>query len=349
MAPSIAVNALARHPSLLCICLVLGLVDTSGGAEVDPHILSRGFLVVDNKGDQTLSIADVNVGLQVGVIPEDARTGHEVAISPDGKRAFVPIYGSAGVGQPGTDGQFVREINLASREIIGTLDFHKGVRPHCAVFGPENGLLYVTTELENSVTIINPRSLKIVGSIPTGSPQSHMLAITHDGRLGYTANVKPGSVSVLDLEEKKLVTTIPIAPVTQRIALSADDRWAFTADQTAARLVVIDTQTNAVSSSIPLPGLAFGTAATPNGRWLIAALPAVSMVALVDLNTMSVVRTLNVPKAPQEVLIRPDGEMAYVSCDSSGQIAAIDVDTWRLERLIAVGPMCDGLGWARLK
>ncbi len=349
MDPSIAVYVPAKLPALLCFCLGLGLAAPSSGAEVDPHILSKGFLVVDNKGDQTLSIADVNVGLQVGVIPEDGKTGHEVAISPDGKRAFVPIYGSAGVGQPGTDGQLVREISLPTREIIGTVDFHKGVRPHCAVFGPANGLLYVTTELEDSVTIINPRNLKVVGSIPTGSPQSHMLAITHDGHLGYTANVRPGSVSVLDLEENKLVTTIPIAPITQRISLSADDRWAFTADQTAARLVVIDTQTNTVSSSIPLPGLGFGTAATPNGRWLIAAVPAVNMVALVDLSTMSVVRTLNVPKAPQEVLIRPDGEMAYISCDSSGQIAAIDLDTWRLEKLIAVGPMCDGLGWARIK
>ncbi len=62
---------------------------------------------------------------------------------------------------------------------------------------------------------------------------------------------------------------------------------------------------------------------------------------------MEVTRTLNVPKAPQEVLIRPDGGVAFVSCDASGQIAVIDVATWRLERLIAVGPVCDGLAWAR--
>ncbi|HEY1764113.1 MAG TPA: YncE family protein [Opitutaceae bacterium] len=305
------------------------------------------MLVVANKGDATLSIVDVTVGLQIATVPEDAKTGHEVAVSPDGKRAFVPIYGSAGVGQPGTDGQLIREISLTSHSIAGTLDFHKGVRPHKVVFGPVNGLLYVTTELENSITIINPRNLKIVGSIPTGSPQSHMLAITHDGHRGYTCNVKPGSVSVLDLDENKLITTIPVSPIAQRIALSADERLAFTADQTAARLAVIDTQANAVTSSIPLPGLAFGTAATPDGRWLVAALPALSMVALIDLNSMTVSRTLNVPKAPQEVLIRPDGGVAYVSCDASGQIAVIDLARWRLERLIAVGPVCDGLAWAR--
>ena len=46
------------------------------------------------------------------------------------------------------------------------------------MFGPKDGLLYVSTELENSITAIDPHALKIVGSIPTGKPESHMFAIT---------------------------------------------------------------------------------------------------------------------------------------------------------------------------
>jgi YVTN family beta-propeller protein len=334
---------------ILCVILTSGLAAMLHAAGAGAPGPSRGFLLVANKGDATLSIVDVNVGLQVAVINEDERTGHEVAVSPDGRRAFVPIYGSGGVGQAGTDGQMIRVIDLTQREVVGTIDFGKGLRPHRPVFGPKDGLLYVTTELENSVTIINPRNLKVLGSIPTGSPQSHMLAITRDGERGYTANVNPGSVSVLDLDSRKLVTIIPVATITQRISLSADNHLAFTADQTKLRLVVIDTQSNTVSTSIPLPGLGFGTAATPDNRWLIVAIPAVDMVALVDLTTMEVVRTLNVPSAPQEVLVRPDGAVAYVSCDHSGRIAVIDVDRWKLEKLIAVGPVDDGLAWAVLK
>jgi DNA-binding beta-propeller fold protein YncE len=340
------VKHLPKSSLILCVCLSNGLAGALGAAGAGTT--DRGFLLVANKGDETLSIVDVRVGLQVAVIAEDGKTGHEVAVSPDGKHAYVPIYGSGGVGQPGTNGQLIRVIDLLKREVVGTVDFGRGIRPHRPVFGPKDGLLYVTTELENSVTIINPKNLKILGSIPTGSPQSHMLAISHDGTRGYTANVKPGSVSVLDLQSRKLVKTIPIAPIIQRIALSVDDRWAFTADQTAARLVIIDTQTNAESASIPLPGIGFGTAATPDNRWLIVALPAVNMVGLVDLTTMNVVRTLNVPTAPQEVLVRPDGEVAYVSCDHTGQIAVINVDRWKLEKLIAVGPVDDGLAWAKL-
>src|SRR5277367_949869 len=178
---------------------------------------ASGFLLVANKGDHTMGIVDPAAGQQLATVAEDGTTGHELAASPDGKFAYVPIYGNAGVGQPGTDGSLLRVIDLATRQITGTIDFGKGVRPHCAVIGPKNGLLYVTTELEQSITIIDPATLKIVGSIPTGKPESHMLAISHDGRRGYTANVASGTVSVLDVDAKTVVTIIPICKVTQRI------------------------------------------------------------------------------------------------------------------------------------
>jgi YVTN family beta-propeller protein len=306
-----------------------------------------GLLLVANKGDHTLGIIDPNAGRQIATVAEDGITGHEVAASPDGKRAFVPIYGSGGVGTAGTDGRLLRFIDLTSRCVIGTLDFGKGVRPHCAVFGPRNGLLYVTTELDNSVAVIDPQASKVVGTVPTGQPESHMLAITRDGRRGYSSNVGPGTVSVLDLEEKKLLTVIPVTPKAQRIALSVDDRLLFTADQTKPRLAVIDTSTNAVKAWVALPGTAYGTAPTPDGKWLVLAMPRISQVGVLDLETMQVAHTFAVPKAPQEVLVRPDGMAAYVSCDASAQVAVIDLKNWKVEKLIDAGHGADGLAWAK--
>jgi YVTN family beta-propeller protein len=306
-----------------------------------------GLLLVANKGDQTLGIIDPATGRQIGTVAEDGVTGHEVAASPDGTRAFVPIYGNAGVGKPGTDGRLLRVMDLTTRHVVGTLDFGKGVRPHCAVFGPRNGLLYVTTELDNVVTVIDPQVLKVVGTIPTGQAESHMLAITRDGRRGYTSNVGPGTVSVLDLEAKKLLAVIPLSVTAQRIALSVDDRWVFTADQTKPRLAVIDTSTNGVRTWVLLPGVAYGTAPTPDGKWLVMAMPRINQVGILDLETLKVARTFVVPKAPQEVLIQPDGMAAYVSCDASHQVAVIDLKNWKVEKLIDAGPGADGLAWAR--
>jgi DNA-binding beta-propeller fold protein YncE len=273
--------------------------------------------------------------------------GHEVAASPDGRTAYVPIYGNVGVGKPGLDGREMLIIDVPSRKIVGRIDFGHGVRPHEPVYDPARNLLYVTTELDHAVTVIDPKTLKIVGSVPTGQPESHMLILSHDGRRGYTANVRPGTVSVLDLAGKKTVAVIPISKETQRIAISNDDRWVFTSDQTKPQLAVIDTATNKVKSWVALPGTGYGAAPTPDGRFLLVAVPPTNQVAVVDLASMQVVRNIDVPAAPQEVLIRPDGKVAYVSCNTSGTVAAIDLAQWKVQNLITTGKFADGLAWAK--
>jgi YVTN family beta-propeller protein len=237
-------------------------------------------------------------------------------------------------------------IDIAARKVIGDVDFGHGVRPHCAVFGPKSGLLYITTELDNSVSIIDPRTLKIVGSIPTGQTESHMLAVTRDEQRGYTANVGPGTVSVLDLKARKTVAVIPISGNTQRISLSVDDAMVFTADQTKPELVVIDAATNKVKTRVALPASGYGSAPTSDGRWLVIAVPKANKVAVVDLSTMKVAHTIDVPSAPQEVLVRPDNQVAYVSCDHSNQVAVINLSTWQVDKLIDAGKGADGLAWA---
>ena len=305
-----------------------------------------GWLVAANKGDATLGIIDTAAGRQVATVAEGGFTGHEVIASPDGKTAYVPIYGNSGVGKPGTDGSKMVAIDIASRKIVGEVDFGHGVRPHCVQVGPKDGMLYVSTELDRAVTIVDPKTLKVVGSAPTGQAESHMFVIDHAGRRAYTANVGPGTVSVLDLAGRKVLKVIPISANTQRIAISTDDRWVFTADQTKPRLAVVSTAAEAVERWVELPGIGYGMAATPDGKWLVVALIGANQVAVVDMKLLKVVKTVAVPASPQEVLVRPDGRMVYVSCDASAKVAAIRTGDWVVEGLIGAGKGVDGLAWA---
>jgi YVTN family beta-propeller protein len=307
----------------------------------------QGRLLVAEKGQQSLAIVDPVSGKVLASVPEGGVTGHEVIASPDGRLAYVPIYGNSGVGKPGTDGRTLTVIDIASQKVVNMVDFGHGVRPHCPLIGPKDGLLYVTTELNQTVTLIDPKTLKIVGYIPTGQPESHMLALSHDGQRGYTANVGPGTVSVLDVPGRKVLKIIPISKNTQRISISPDDRWVFTADQTKPQLAVIDTSTNSVSKWIPLEGIAYGTAPTPDGNFLLVTLPDQNKIAVVDLKSMQVVRSVAVGVNPQEIVVRPDGKAAYVSCETSNQVAEISLDTWTLTRLIQTGKATDGLAWAQ--
>lgn len=306
----------------------------------------QGRLLVAQKGDRSLAIVDPVAGKVIANVAENGTTGHEVAGSLDGQLAFVPIYGNSGVGKPGTDGNNIVVMDVAAQKLVGNIQFDHGVRPHCAVFGPKDGLLCVTTELDRAVTIIDPKTLKIVGSIPTGQPESHMLALSHDGLRGYTANVGPGTVSVFDVKARKTLAIIPVSGNVQRIAISNDDRWVFTADQTAPRMAAIDTATNAVKKWVNIDGLGYGSAPTKDGRWLLVALPDENKVDVIDLKTMTLARAVDVGKSPQEVLVRPDGKAAYVSCDGSNEVAEIDLATWMVKRTIKTGNVTDGLGWA---
>ena len=307
---------------------------------------SAGRLLVANKGEHTLGIVDPSAGQQIAKIDETGVTGHEVIASPDGRLAFVPIYGNSGVGLPGTDGTSIDVIDMATRKVVHTIDFGRGVRPHCPMFGPKDGLLYVTTELDKAIAVIDPKTFEIVGSVPTGQPESHMLAITSDGRFGYTANVGPGTVSVLDIAARKTLAVIPVAGHVQRISISADDRWAFTSDAEKPRLAVINADARNVERWIDLPGEGYGSASTPDGKWLLIAIPNTNEVAVIDLMKMKVAKTIKVPASPQEVLIAPDGRSAYVSCSQSHKVAAIQLSDWSVTEIDA-GQGADGLAWAK--
>ena len=327
---------------LVVLAVTVGGISRMTNASVAP---SGGVLLVANKGDHTLGIIDPAAGRQLAVVEESGVTGHEVIASPDGRTAYVPIYGNSGVGRPGTDGQTMDVIDIASRRRVATIDFGRAERPHCPLFGPD-GRLYVTTEVTNTITVVEPKTNQIVDRIPTGQPESHMLALTRDGKRAYTSNVHVGTVSAIDLAAKKVTAVIPVSSYAQRIALSVDDGFVFTADQTEPRLAVIDTKTNQRKQWVALPGIAYGTAPTPDGRWLVIAILSANKVGLLDLRSMQLARTIDVPKAPQEVVVRPDGRVAYVSCDASHQVAVIDLGEQKLEKLIDAGPLADGLAWA---
>lgn len=307
----------------------------------------KPLLLVANQGDHTLSLIDPAEGKQIAAVQVGGVTGHEVAVSADGKLAFVPIYGDSGVGRPGTDGSTMSVIDLAERKVVATVDFGHGVRPHMPLVEPVSGMLYVTTELDKAVTIIDPKTLQIVGQIPTGQEQSHMLVVTHDGKRGYTANVGPGTVSVLDMTTRKTIAVIPVSGMTQRISMSRDGSMVFTADQTKPQVAVIDTATNTVKTWIPLPAVGYGSTPTLDGRWLLVQMGPAKQVAVIDLATMKVVRTIDVPAGSGEILMRPDGKVAYVSCPIDGKVAEIDLATWKVSRLIDAGAKADGLAWAK--
>jgi len=300
-------------------------------------------LVVANQKDHTLLVVDPENRRELAKISVGVN-GHEVIVSKDGRFAYVPIYGNAGVGRPGTDGSTIDVIDLQERKLAATIDLGKPLRPHRAELGPD-GLLYVTAELANAVGVIDPSTRKLLAEIPTGEPQSHTLVLSLDGHRGYTAKVSAGSVSVLALVKRNLIAMMPVAKSFQRISISPDGLRVFTHDQDAPRIAVIATATNKITNWIELPDVAYASAPTPNGRWLLAVSLGANRLHVVDLQTLKVVRSLEVPERSSEILIRPGREIAYVSGTGAGKIAVLDLRSWIMQPPIDLTPGVDGLAW----
>jgi YVTN family beta-propeller protein len=324
--------------------LAAALAAISVGASLRSQ--TDGFVLVANQGDDSVTVADAATNRPVATLPENAIRGHELVASPDGRYAFVPIYGNSGVGAPGTDGRTMEVFDLRSRKLVHTLDFGKGVRPHCIRYDANSGHLFVTTEIDRSVTIVDPKTWEILGRIPTGQPQSHMLVLSRDGRLGYTANVGPGTVSVLDMVDRRTLAVIHVAEHVQRIAISNDDRWVFTSDTKNPRLAVIDASGRKLDGWIDLPGKGYGAIAAPGDGGLLVCIPKEGKLAKVNIDERRVAATLDLPGAPQEIILNPDGQTAYVSCLTSASVAAVDLPGWRVKAIIPAGKRADGLAWA---
>ena len=206
--------------SFLLFNLFLGVTQSQTSPSPSATAKSRDLLLVVNQGDQSMSIVDPAAGVQIAKVKTNEVRAHEVTASPDGRLAYLPIYGDSGVGKPGTNGGSVEIVDLDKQAIVGEIPVG-AVRPHWVKFGPD-GMLYVSAELDQAVDVLDPRQQKKVGSIPTGQPESHMVVMSRDGRRAYTANVDAGTVSVLDLETRKTIKVIHVAEVVQRISMSQD-------------------------------------------------------------------------------------------------------------------------------
>jgi hypothetical protein len=104
-------------------CLLLPSV-VSGDQRPDNLLLvanqmEHSVVLVDPVSKQVLATVGVDIN------------GHEVAVSPDGRFGYVPIYGNTWVGKPGSNGSTIHVVDLHRARSVAVIDLGKEVRPHC--------------------------------------------------------------------------------------------------------------------------------------------------------------------------------------------------------------------------
>src|SRR5215469_777459 len=98
--------------TFIAVAVALTFATTNGHSRPKPKAASsKGLLVVANQFEHTALIVDPETRKEIAKVSVGVN-GHEVAVSPDGKFAYVPIYGNSGVGKPGTDGSTIDVIDI---------------------------------------------------------------------------------------------------------------------------------------------------------------------------------------------------------------------------------------------
>ena len=174
--------------TLLSLLSVAAMLVLRAAPQESKTASGNGLLLVANQREHTLWMLDPATGQRIASVTVGVN-GHEVVGSPDGRIAYVPVYGNSGVGKPGTDGRTIDVVDLQSHKLVRSIDLGRGVRPHCALYG-NNGRLYVTASKGIHVLASDG---KYLGLIPTprrpitlafSGPNKKMLYVPMMGAVG---------------------------------------------------------------------------------------------------------------------------------------------------------------------
>ncbi|MBV9403807.1 MAG: hypothetical protein JO211_00575 [Acidobacteriaceae bacterium] len=337
-----------RH--LFVLAVVLGVTASLPQTMSSDAPHSRLMLVVSKKlPGVTIYDADTQQALchsTMGISP------HEAAFSLDGRYAYVPVYGSSGVGKPGTDEHVIHFIRTSDCHEIGTLDTGDYKRPHGIAVG-QSGTVYVTAEVAQSLLVIDPKERRILATIPTGSETSHMIALTRDEKKIYVSNVQSKTVSVLDVRDRKLAQTIETGAENQRMTLSPDERWFVTSLGPDHKIAFYRTRDNQLDFSIPMEGEPFVAKFSADGKYLYDAGHRAGQIVAwkIDVAQRKVVSTLtgDLGHNAGALEVNPFTREVYISDQATSKISEIDPETWKVNKQLPTEKIPDCMAFVTVR
>jgi YVTN family beta-propeller protein len=342
------------------------------------------LITIQDPGERALAIADPLTMKVVGSVPIVSEP-HEVAVSADGKLAFVTNWGGtpgpneAEVAKPGSD--YISVIDLLTQKELRRVETGPGSMPHGIVFA--GGKVYFTCEGYELIKRYDPAKNLIDWEMGIGQFHVHEIRITKDLNQIFTTNDRSDSVTAiehLDSSAKSVdshspwkVTAIPVGHGPEGIAMSPDEKEVWVLQRRGGGVSIIDVAAKKVSQTLDL-NIKFPVRAqfTPDGKQIIIADFYSGAVLILDAVTRKEIKRIALGKpggddqdfqvvngdaslngAPivpphkiENLLITPDGSKLYVDVVGSNYVAVIDLKTFEVTGSISVGKESEHLAWA---
>lgn len=312
---------------------------------------SADTVVVVCKSDFQLALVDpatekVLVKLPTGLGP------HEVAVSPDGRTAYVSNFGRYSVYPAGDTahdkaGNTITVIDLVARKVKATFDLGTHTGPHGMVVSHDGKLIWATTETPQAVLELDSSTGKILHVWNTTQDRSHMIVATPNEMKFYVTNTVSGSVSVIDRStgEAKVIST---GPGTEGIAISPDGKEVWAGSRLDDKIEIISTATDKIVATFPSGGkgpkrIDF----TPDGTQVWVTNPASNQTTVFDARGRELIATLVLSKSPSGVYISSDGRRAYITNAVANELTTIDVASRKILGAMPIGTDPDGVAWSK--
>ncbi len=288
----------------------------------------RRLILATVKENVSLTAFDALTKEPLAVVPvgeKDISKPHEVAVTSDGRLAFVSLYGDKDYGHNSSDNR-LGVVNLETMTFDGHVDLGLYRAPHAMMTDPA-GKVWVTVEHNRCVLIIDPESRQIEHTVWLEVP-GHFLAAAPDGStVWFSAKEYPVIVGV-DICTRQVVSRIPVPVGAQAIRVSPDSKVLFAGDLHRPLLHVIDLPGREVVRTIGLTGVPGWPFNSHDGGLVIVTTfdeqRDLGYVELLDTGDMTVAGVVEIPDEPFHALPEPNGRHVLVAL-ANGEITRIDL------------------------
>lgn len=318
--------------------------------------VAAGTLLVLNKAEATASLIADATGEVVATIPVGDGP-HEVAVSPDGRRAVACNYGGREAGSSLT------VLDVRRGEAVRTIDLGEYRRPHGIWWLEDGRHVLVTVESNRAVIKVDVKDGRVVQAVETGQDVSHMIAVLPDETRAFVANIRSGSVTALDLRAGKKITDIPTGGGAEGIDVTPDGSKVFVTNRADDTVTIIDAARLQVLATLDCGAFPIRAEATPDGRHVLVTNARSGDMAVIDVDAREEVRRIPLPvelpegapagtgpfaesSVPIGILARPDGTRAYVAHQRGGVISVVDLESWTVVDHWTAGAGPDGMAWS---
>jgi YVTN family beta-propeller protein len=139
----------------------------------------------------------------------------------------------------------------------------------------------------------------------------------------YVANSRANTVSVIDPQENRALTTLPVQSTPWGVAVSPDGRWVYVTHNGTGTVSAIETASNEVKRTIRVGLEPRGVAVGSDGKVFVANYGNGTVSVIDPSQEPPVVATVPVELRPEAVAVSPDGRV-YVSNSLHLSLSVID-------------------------